>query len=150
MRPACTTEPGSVPKCSQNTNNKTQVYEDTASLDRRGSAVLPGLHSTGFVSNASDYLVMGALLGICPLRHVQLLHGDTIIYKAHASDPQNWEWRDVQWLRALAEDPGSALSTHGRQLTTTCNSSCRGSNTLLWPLWVRHTCCTHTCRQTYT
>jgi hypothetical protein len=45
----------------------------------------------------------------------------------------SWAGRMAQCLRvfaALAEDPGSILSTHVWQLTTACNSSSRESSAL--------------------
>lgn len=91
LRPAYTTEPGSVPKCSQNINNKTQVYEDMVSLEQIRFCCASRTPFHWFYIKYTRLLVVGALLGICPVRHVQLLHCDTIIYKAHASDPQSWE-----------------------------------------------------------
>jgi len=60
-------------------------------------------------------------------------------------------WNTGQYisrLPAFTEDPGSAPIW---QLTTTCNSSARGSNALFWPLPAPGTYCSaHTYMQTST
>jgi hypothetical protein len=45
-----------------------------------------------------------------------------------------------QWLRALAALTEEQSIVPIWRLTTTFNSSSRGSNSLFWPLWELHTC----------
>lgn len=52
----------------------------------------------------------------------------------------------AQWPRmfaTLTEDPRSVPSPY-EKLTTSCNSSCRGSRTLFWLLWSPTYVCLHT------
>lgn len=43
--------------------------------------------------------------------------------------------RQLRVLAALVENPGSVSSIHVGQLITTCSSSYKESDALLWPPW---------------
>ena len=56
--------------------------------------------------------------------------------------------QQLRAFAALAEDQNSVPNTNIWLLTTACNSSSWGSETLIWPLWVSACVLMHTYLQT--